>query len=103
LISIRIYWGCNKLTKGQLQEIKDAFYSIPNFKSPGPDGYNIGFFKATWDIVGTLICSAIKEFFQNGVMPHYISVTRLILLPKVPNRETATDFRPISCCNTINA
>jgi len=27
-------------------EIKEAIFSIPNFKSPGPDGFNNGFYKA---------------------------------------------------------
>ena len=30
------------------KDIKDAFFSILNFKSPRPDGYNSGFFKASW-------------------------------------------------------
>ncbi|KAJ8424910.1 hypothetical protein Cgig2_001553 [Carnegiea gigantea] len=28
------------------QEIKQALFSIPDYKSPGPDGFNSGFFKA---------------------------------------------------------
>ena len=46
------------------KDIKDAIHSIPSFKSPGPDGYNSGFFKATWDITGTMVCSVVQEFFQ---------------------------------------
>jgi len=30
-------------------DIKDALWSIPNHKSPRPDGYSIGIFKSTWD------------------------------------------------------
>ncbi|KAJ8445596.1 LOW QUALITY PROTEIN: hypothetical protein Cgig2_018537 [Carnegiea gigantea] len=44
-------------------DIKDALYSIPNFKSPKPDGFSSGFVKHTWHKLGTLVCSAIKEFF----------------------------------------
>ncbi|KAJ8431936.1 hypothetical protein Cgig2_017422 [Carnegiea gigantea] len=29
-------------------EIKQALFSIPSFKSPRPDGYNSGFFRASW-------------------------------------------------------
>jgi len=29
------------------QEIKSVMFSIPNTKSPSPDGFNSGFFKAT--------------------------------------------------------
>jgi len=34
-------------------------------------------------------------------MPSYISETRLIVLPKVPHPQSATEFRPISCYNVI--
>ena len=33
-------------------DIKEAFFSIPNFKSPGSDGFNSGFYKATWQKIG---------------------------------------------------
>jgi len=29
------------------KEIKEAMFLIPNFKSPGPDGYSSGFYKST--------------------------------------------------------
>ncbi|KAJ8421553.1 hypothetical protein Cgig2_004598 [Carnegiea gigantea] len=47
-------------------EIKEAMFSIPNCKSPGLDGYSSGFFKATWDSVGHLVCEAIQELFPKG-------------------------------------
>ena len=34
-------------------------------------------------------------------MPNYISATKLVVLPKVPYPQASTDFRPISCCNTL--
>ncbi|XP_028087316.1 uncharacterized protein LOC114288025 [Camellia sinensis] len=55
------------------KEIKDVVWSLKANKAPGPDGFTGSFFKASWDIVG-------KE---------------------VPNPLRASDFRPISCCNTI--
>lgn len=30
------------------KDIKEAMFSIPNLKSPGPDGFSSGFFKTTW-------------------------------------------------------
>ena len=83
------------------KEIKGALFSIPNFKSPGPDGYNSGFFKASLGTIGPMVCSAVYEFFHRGVIPKYISATKLVVLPKVPHPQADTDFRPISCCNTI--
>jgi len=83
------------------KDVKDALFSIPNFKSPGPNGYNSGFFKASWGTIGPMISLTVHEFFHTRVMPKYISATKLVVLPKVPYPQAATDFRPISCCNTI--
>jgi len=42
------------------QDIKDAIFSIPNTKSPGPDRFSSGFFKSTWHMIGGLIIAAIN-------------------------------------------
>jgi len=47
-------------------DIKEALWSIPTHKSPGPDGYSSGFFKATWEHTGTLFCNAIQDFFHSA-------------------------------------
>ena len=82
-------------------EIKQALFSIPDFKSPGPDGFNSGFYKASWKYTCTMVCSAIQEFFSKGVMPSFYGETKLVMLPKIINPEKASDFRPISCCNVV--
>ena len=82
-------------------DIKDAIWSIPNHKSPGPDGFSSGFYKTTWAHTGPLVCLAVLDFFKTATMPRALSTTKLILLPKVPNPQQANEFRPISCCNVI--
>ncbi|XP_010418651.1 PREDICTED: uncharacterized protein LOC104704229 [Camelina sativa] len=66
------------------EDIKTVLFSLPTNKSPGPDGYCAEFFTAKWSIVGKDIVAAVTEFFTT-----------------VPNASKMTDFRPISCCNTI--
>ena len=83
------------------KDIKKALFSVPNHKSPGPDGYSSGFFKATWDIMGGLVCAPVRQFFETGQLPSSLGHTKLVLIPKVANPARATDFRLISCCNTI--
>ncbi|KAJ8441878.1 hypothetical protein Cgig2_034137 [Carnegiea gigantea] len=82
-------------------EIKQVIFSIPNHKSPGLDGYNSTFYKASWGSLGHLICSTIRELFSTGEMSSFYGETKLVILPKVQNPERAKDFRPISCCNMI--
>jgi len=83
------------------QDIKLAIFSIPNVKSPGPDGFSSGFFKSTWSTTGPLVCSAVHHFFWTSSMPLSLGHTKLLLLPKVPNPSQVKDFHPISCCTVI--
>ena len=83
------------------QENKEALFSIPNHKSPGPDGYSSGFFKHMWQHAGHLVCTLIRDFFHTTTMPPIISATKLVLIPKTAQPRTAADFRPISCCNAL--
>ena len=70
-------------------EIREAIYSIPNFKSLGLDGFNSEFYKATWLKLSPLVCAPVKDFFTKGTIPSYISETRLLVLPKVPYPQSA--------------
>jgi len=82
-------------------EIREALFSIPNTKSPRLDRYSSDFFKTTWHITGPMVCEAIKEFFNTGFMPRFMSATKLVILPKITHPQAITDFRPISCCNVL--
>ncbi|XP_074296860.1 uncharacterized protein LOC141627516 [Silene latifolia] len=45
-------------------EIKEALFSIPIDKAPGPDGYTSCFFRDCFDIVGSDVIQAIHEFLR---------------------------------------
>ncbi|XP_062088717.1 uncharacterized protein LOC133795278 [Humulus lupulus] len=83
------------------KDVKRALFSIPATKSPGPDGYGSGFFKALWKDIGDEIDDAILMFFDSGVIPTELNGTILSLIPKVVSPSKATDYRPIACCNTL--
>ncbi|KAK0585166.1 hypothetical protein LWI29_024163 [Acer saccharum] len=82
-------------------EIREVCFSLHPNKAPGPDGYNAHFFKKTWHIVSDDVINAIQEFFRSGLLLKKLNATILALVPKVPNPSKMTDFRPISCCNTL--
>nr|TKR98077.1 hypothetical protein D5086_0000206780 [Populus alba] len=67
------------------EEIKSALFSIPDNKSPGPDGYNALFFKQSWNIIGTDFIAAVKYFFSHNLLPRCVNATRVALVPKIEN------------------
>ncbi|XP_062088962.1 uncharacterized protein LOC133795529 [Humulus lupulus] len=83
------------------KDVKRDLFSIPSIKSPGPDGFGSGFFKALRKEIGVEISEAILLFFKNGEIPAELNRTILTLIPKVESPTVASDFRPIACCNIL--
>ncbi|XP_074267057.1 uncharacterized protein LOC141590359 [Silene latifolia] len=82
-------------------EVKNAIFSIPNHKAPGPDGFSSAFFKDSWSIVGDDVCSAVLDFFATGKLLQQVNHTFITLLPKCDIPQNVTQYRPIACCNVI--
>ncbi|KAG7529879.1 Reverse transcriptase domain [Arabidopsis suecica] len=83
------------------EEIRQAVFSLPRNKTSGPDGYSAEFFKSCWHIVGPELVEAVSEFFRSGQLLKQWNATTIILIPKIPNASSTSDFRPISLCNTV--
>ncbi|KAL2906095.1 LINE-1 retrotransposable element ORF2 protein [Bienertia sinuspersici] len=47
------------------KEIKQALFAIQGDKAPGPDGFGAHFYKHNWDIVGSDVIKAIRDYFEN--------------------------------------
>lgn len=98
---------CLEMDKEQLikevstDEIKKVLFSMPNNKSPEPDGYTSEFFKAAWEIVGQDFTVAIQSFFEKGFLPKGLNTIILALIPKTYSPREMKDYRLISCCNLI--
>ncbi|KAH0720349.1 hypothetical protein KY285_005150 [Solanum tuberosum] len=79
-------------------EVAEVLKGINDMKAPGCDGFNAVFFKKAWPIVGEDIIDAVQEF---GTMYKAINYTTITLIPKIPNSERITQYRPISCCTLL--
>ncbi|XP_042972954.1 uncharacterized protein LOC122304756 [Carya illinoinensis] len=60
-----------------------ALKQMSPFKSPGPDGFTVGFYQDHWDIVGSDVVKAVLEFFRTGEMPVGLNHTLIALIPKI--------------------
>ncbi|CAA7053106.1 unnamed protein product [Microthlaspi erraticum] len=89
------------LKKPSAEEIKKVMFRLNLNKSSGPDGLTSGFYKASWDILGPEVTTSISDFFDNFFMPAATNATILTLIPKKPGASKITDYRPISCLNTL--
>lgn len=83
------------------EDIKAAVFSMPRNKTSGPDGYSAEFFMSSWSVVGPEVIDDVREFFRSGRLLNQWNATTIILIPKIPNASSISDFRPISLCNTL--
>lgn len=84
-----------------LEEFRMALFQMHPDKSPGPDGLNAAFYQRFWELCGGEIYSACIAWLNEGIFPHNINDTNIILIPKIDNPTSMKDFRPISLCNVI--
>ncbi|KAI0499489.1 hypothetical protein KFK09_017693 [Dendrobium nobile] len=67
----------------------------------GTDGFTYSFLKAYWDIIKIDFVKAISYFLQFGEIDKSWKDTLIVLIPKVSNPLTPSNFRPISLCNSV--
>jgi len=79
-----------------IAEVKQAVWECDGFKSPGPDGINLGFTKEFWDLLHEDLMRFLVDFHQNGKLTKGLNSTFIALIPKVNSPQRLNDFRPIS-------
>ena len=83
------------------EEIKAGLWALKPFKASGPDGLHTGFYQRFWLVVKRSICNEGKRIFDKGCVPSYLIETLVSLIPKCPNPEALSHYRPISLCNSV--
>lgn len=85
----------------QEQEIKLALFSMNGMKAPGPNGYFAIFFQHQWSTIKKNLISIYRDIFLGKKSISHMNRTLISLIPKVPNPENITQFRPIGLCNVV--
>jgi hypothetical protein len=83
------------------EELKEALFQMHPDKAPGPDGFNPAFYQHFWDLCGSDIFEAAKEWLDRGYFSSSLNETNICLIPKCDNPHSMKDLRPISLCNVL--
>jgi hypothetical protein len=83
------------------KEVLETLKDMKRNASPGPDGFNVEFYIATWEWIGEDVVQLVRNFFHTGIMPSHINDTHIALIPKKLVPLIPADYRPISLCNVI--
>jgi hypothetical protein len=83
------------------EEIGNVLFQIGPLKAPGVDGFPTRFYQRNWCTLKEEVINAVKIFFVTGRMPENVNDTAIVLIPKVDQPATLTDFRPISVCTIL--
>ncbi|KAL4312348.1 hypothetical protein GQ457_01G050470 [Hibiscus cannabinus] len=83
------------------EEVWRAICSSDSNKAPGPDDFNMGFFKTFWSKLENPIMQFFTDFFAGKKWEDGINHSFITLIPKKHNPESLEDFRPISLVGGI--
>lgn len=83
----------------QRGEIKNAFFQMSPYKSPGYDGLPAGFYHHFWKLVEHDVVNMIQQVFNSGFLLKQLNHTLITLILKIECPSTFKEFRPISLCN----
>jgi hypothetical protein len=83
------------------EELKEALFQMHLDKAPGPDGFNPAFYQHFWDLCGSDIFKAAKDWLERGYFPSSLNETNICLIPKCDNPASMKDLRPVSHCNVL--
>lgn len=75
--------------------------SCDSDKFPGYDGFNMGFVKKMWSIIGCNVVDQVHNFFCTGRFPKNLNTTLVSLIPKVNCPTSIEDMRSVSMVGCI--
>ncbi|OMO53991.1 reverse transcriptase [Corchorus capsularis] len=83
------------------KEVWEAIDSCDGNKSPGPDGFNLNFFKSYWRAVKEEVMIFMEDFHRTGSFDRRINSSFITLIPKCSGASSLKDYRPICLVGSI--
>lgn len=74
---------------------------MQNGKAPGPDGFNVDFFKVCWNIVKKDIVRVVEHSRLNRTILKALNTSFIALIPKQDNAQMPERYRPIALCDVV--
>jgi len=93
--------GVSLIVQFSEEGVKQAVWNCGSFKSPGPDGINLGFINDFWELLREDLLLFFNDFHRHGRLTKGINSTFIALIPKVEIPQCLSDFRPISLVNCL--
>lgn len=91
---------CRNLEKDvPITETKKALNDIGSWKALGPDSFQAGFYKNTWEVAGLAVHNFVQRVMKGEAISEEAGEALLVLIPKEANPSSIKRFRPISLCN----
>jgi len=83
------------------EEVRQVLKEMQNGKAPGPDGFNVDFFKACWHIVKEEIVDVVEASSRSKTILKALNTSFLSLIPKQDRAQAANKYKPIALCNVV--
>lgn len=82
-------------------EVKEVINEMQNGKAPGPNGFNVDFFKACWKTVKQDILNAVEDSRRSRSVLKALNTSSIALIPNQEKAITPDRFRAIALCNVV--
>jgi hypothetical protein len=84
------------------EEVKTTLFQMfPTNKAPGPDGFPTHFFQKHWNPCDKELTEIVIRLLNGEDSLEGIDSTFIVIIPKVQNLTSLSQFRPISLCNVV--
>src|ERR1044072_5062685 len=84
-----------------MEEVWSVIRDSDGNKAPGPDGFNMKFFKEQWEAIKADMMVFFTDFHKNGVLVKGMNAAFVALIPKKDAPEVISDYRPISLIGSV--